>query len=486
MDTPARLRLYQYEYSSFCIPISLALQHSGLQYEVMNLHVGDPSPVIQLTKGEYYQVPVIEDLFSHDVIFDKSPAGDDVPRYIDQLAPLMQLFPAEVDGIHRVLLHYIENECESRGFKVCDANWDKWLKNDLERGLHRRHKERKFGAGCLDEWRRNEKELTEAFYLSIQPFEKILARHPFLTGDQPVYADYALCGVIGNFLFPGNTTLPENFLMLESWYTKMCAGNFRNPLDDLQLASQHQFGDRADQYGKSHILADTADLEKAIVDLKLRSSTVAVDIATGNGHTAIYLAEKGFKVTASDITPAMLEQAKKLAAEKNLNIEFREHPAEKLPYADHSIGLVTCRVAAHHFSDPQAFIRETARVLKPYGYLVLIDSTVPDDHVEAHEWMDTVERLRDPSHVRFISPNVWRKWCVDAGLTVTRVQVESFKQPDLNWYFNVANTPPENRKKVLEMVAKAPAAVRELFKLGQEDGKIIWYWRRLTLVAGKV
>jgi hypothetical protein len=121
-----------------------------------------------------------------------------------------------------------------------------------------------------------------------------------------------------------------------------------------------------------------------------------------------------------------------------------------------------------------------------YGYLVVIDTTVPDDHVEAHTWMDTVERLRDPSHGRYVTPNAWRKWCMDSGLTVTKVLIEPMKQPDLNWYFNVANTPTENRKKVLEMIAKAPAAVRELFKLGQEDGKIVWYWRRLTLVAGKI
>jgi ubiquinone/menaquinone biosynthesis C-methylase UbiE len=100
----------------------------------------------------------------------------------------------------------------------------------------------------------------------------------------------------------------------------------------------------------------------------------------------------------------MLEQAKKLAAEKGVKIDFREHPAEKLPYEDNTFGLVTCRVAAHHFSSPEMFIRESARVLKTYGYLVLIDGTVPDDHVEAHEWMDTVERLRDPSHVRSSRP----------------------------------------------------------------------------------
>ena len=150
MDTPVRLRLYQYAYSPFCIPIELALRHSGIPYDLVNLHACDPTPVIQLTKGDYYMAPVIEDLFSHEVIYDKSPDGCDVPRYIDGLAPLMRLFPAEVEGMHRILLHYIENECESYSFKVCDAYWEKWIKNDIERGMHRRHKERKFGAGCLE------------------------------------------------------------------------------------------------------------------------------------------------------------------------------------------------------------------------------------------------------------------------------------------------------------------------------------------------
>ena len=486
MDTPARLRLYQYAYSPYCIPIELILRHSGIPSEVVDLNIGDPSPVIKLTKGEYYQVPVLEDLFTHDVIYDRSPSGDDVPRYIESLAPLVRLFPSEVDGLQRIFIHYIENECESWSFKVCDAYSDQWLKTDLERGLHRRHKERKFGIGCVEGWANNIGHLIEGFHRSVQPFEQILADRPFLTGDHPVYADYALCGVIGNFLFPGNTSLPESCLMLESWYTRMRAGNFRSQLDDVQLSAHDQFSERADQYGKSHILADIADVEKAVLELKFRPGAQALDVATGNGHTAMYLAEKGFNVTASDISAAMLEQASKLAAEKSLKIDFKEHAAETLPYADGSFSLVTCRVAAHHFSSPESFIRETARVLKTYGYLVLIDGTVPDDHVEANHWMNTLEKLRDPSHVKFIPPNLWRHWAQLCGLTVTRSTMESMKMPDLNWYFNVANTPPENRKKVLEMLAKAPAPVRELFKLGQEDGKIVWYWRRLTFIAGKI
>jgi SAM-dependent methyltransferase/glutathione S-transferase len=484
MDTGARLRLYQYTYSPFCIPIELVLRHSGIPYEIVNLNVGDPSPVIKLTKGEYYQVPVLEDLFSHDVIFDKSPSGDDVPKYIESLAPLIRLFPGEVDGTHRIFLHYIENECESWGFKVCDAYGENWLKTDLERGLHRRHKERKFGIGCIQAWQRDIVQLIEGFHKSIQPFEQVLADRPFLTGERPVYADYALCGVIGNFLFPGNTSLPENCLMLEAWYTKMRAGNFRTQLDDVQLSAQDGAG--SDQQGKGHAWSDVSDIEKAVLDLKLRPNTFVLDVGVGNAHTAIYLAQKGLNVTACDTSAESLQKAAKLAAESKVQINFQQHPPDALPYADNTFGLITCRAAAHHLAAPESFVREVARTLKTYGYLVLIDATVPDDHIEANHWMNALEKLRDPGHVRFVPPNQWRLWAQHYGLTVTRSTLETLKMPDLNGYFNIANTPVENRKKVLEMLAKAPTPVRELFKIGQEDGKIVWYWRRLTFIAGKI
>jgi glutathione S-transferase len=474
METHARLRLYQYAMSPYCIPVELMLRHSGIPYEVVELPLYDPSEVIKLTKGDYYQVPVVEDLFNHHVVYDKSPSGDDVARFIMSQAPLMNLFPENVSGLQRVLVTYIENECESVGFKVNDAYRDKWLRNDMERGLHRRHKERKFGIGCLDEWTRNVDALTEQFYT-------ILGQHPFLTGDRPVYADYALCGVLGNFLYSRATSLPAHYLMLEAWYTKVCAGNFRSGMDDLQLGAD---GAAAGGMAGNIPLADTSDLEKAIPDLKLRPASQVLDIATGHGYTAAYLAEKGYIVTAADQPVA--PDALALADAKHLKITFHEHGADQLPYEDGTFGLVICRGAAHHLKAPDKFVAEATRVLRTYGLLVIIDGTVPDDHVEANAWMNTLEQLRDPAHVKFTTPQTWRAWCQRSGLTVTRAQMDPVKMPDLLVYFNEANTPPENRKKVLEMVAKAPAAARELFKIGQENGKIVWTARRLTLIAGKM
>jgi glutathione S-transferase len=479
METPARLRLYQYAYSPYCIPVNLVLQHSGISFEVVNLPVSDPSTVIKLTKGDYYQVPVIEDLFSHQIVFDKSPAGDDVPRFIAQLAPLMNLFPDTAAGLQRILITYIENECESVGFKVNDAHRDQWLRNDLERGLHRRHKERKFGPGCLEEWTRDVARLTDQFYAVLSPFEQMLGQRPFLTGERPVYADYALCGVIGNFLFSRATSLPAHYLMLEAWYTKMCAGNFANPLEAMQLGESGAVTSIA-----GHPLADTSDLEKTLTDLKLRPASQALDVLTGAGYTAAYLAGKGFTVTAAD--QPVLPHAVALAESKHLAITFHEHGAEELPYADGSFGLVICRGGAHHLKSPEKFVSEATRVLKTYGFLVVIDGTLADDHVEAAAWMNQLERLRDPAHAGFTTPNTWRHWCTHRGLTVTRAQVDMFRMPDLQSYLAEANTPMENRKKILEMVAKAPAAARELFKIGQADGKIVWTARRITLIAGKM
>jgi hypothetical protein len=68
---------------------------------------------------------------------------------------------------------------------------------------------------------------------------------------------------------------------------------------------------------------------------------------------------------------------------------------------------------------------------------------------------------------------------------VIHSEISPFKQPDLTWYFETAGTSPENRKEVLAMIAGASESVRRLMGLTNEDGKIIWWWQRLTLVAQK-
>jgi ubiquinone/menaquinone biosynthesis C-methylase UbiE len=256
-------------------------------------------------------------------------------------------------------------------------------------------------------------------------------------------------------------------------------------LDEVQRAAQEQFGRQSHRYGRGHVLENTEDVRAALENIPLPPGSKALDLATGAGHTALYLASIGFDVTLADLAQPMLDRAAKTAAERGLTVQTRQHAAEQLPYADAAFDLVTCRVAAHHFSSPESFIRETARVLVPGGFFLLIDGTVEDGQPEAEAWAHEVEKLRDPSHHRLLTPNTWSSLCRTNQLAVRVVTVAPFKQPDLNWYFEAAATSPENRAKVLELVAHAPASARNLFQLGEEDGKIIWWWQRLTLIAQK-
>ena len=254
-------------------------------------------------------------------------------------------------------------------------------------------------------------------------------------------------------------------------------------LDHIQQASREQFDRQSRNYGKSHILADVSDLAAALEGVARPPDGRALDVATGGGHTAVWLAEQGWNVTASDLSPAMLERAAELAVSKGVSLETTLHEAERLPYADGTFGIVSCRVAAHHFSNQPAFVSEVARVLCPGGLFLLIDGSVPDGDPVAAEWIHKVEKFRDPSHGRFLAPGEWSSLCQDAGLEILKCGTTPFKQPDLTWYFETAGTTEANRNAVMNLIRSAPEQAVKAFGLAEEEGRIVWWWPRLSLVA---
>ncbi|MGC3959656.1 MAG: class I SAM-dependent methyltransferase [Verrucomicrobiota bacterium] len=256
-------------------------------------------------------------------------------------------------------------------------------------------------------------------------------------------------------------------------------------LNAVQSASAAQFNQQSGCYGKSHILADTRDVEEALRNVAVTKGGKALDVATGGGHTALWLVRHGWEVTAGDIAVRMLENARQLCADAGFNIETRVFPAEEIPFADRSFDLVTVRVAPHHFSSPEKFVQESARVLSPGGHLMVIDGCVPDDDPETEAWLHRVEKLRDPSHGRFLSRRAWEDLVRAAGLSVVRSELHPRKQPDLEWYFETAATSQENRAAVLEAVRTVTTQVKASLRLADEGGKIVWWWPMLTLLAHK-
>ena len=108
-----------------------------------------------------------------------------------------------------------------------------------------------------------------------------------------------------------------------------------------------------------------------------------LDVGTGTGFFAILLAEKGHRVEGIDLTPAMLEEARWLAKQRNLDITFREMDAQNLDYPNDSFDVVISRNLTWTLPDPESAYAEWFRVLKPGGVLLNFDAAYAA-HVRSH------------------------------------------------------------------------------------------------------
>lgn len=248
---------------------------------------------------------------------------------------------------------------------------------------------------------------------------------------------------------------------------------------------QSQFGANARNYVTSAVHAKGASLGRLVELVKPEPDWRALDVATAAGHTAFAFAPYVAHVTASDITPEMLEEARKLAAEKGItNVEMTRADAESLPFAEVSFDLVTCRIAPHHFPDVQAFVAEVWRVLKPGGTFALVDNVAPDaattpgfpagELAAAAIEYDAFERLRDPSHVRCLTAGAWRELLERQGF---RVETEELldKAMDFDTWCKNMSAPPPVVAELAERLDTASPALKAFLRTAVNDGKVAFY-----------
>ena len=198
------LTLIQFPWSPFCITIRHILKHHHIPFKLHNIAFHDRAPIITATKGAGYTVPCLVN--GKRGICDVTDLGQEVARYVDHRYRL-QLFPEDLDGLQLILSRYIEQELEMVGFKVNDT-YVIPKRPLVERTMLIRHKERKFGKGCVREWTAQRRSLCAQFADLLEPIDNMLAASPFLLADRPLFVDYNLYGVLENYLFNGKTKLP--------------------------------------------------------------------------------------------------------------------------------------------------------------------------------------------------------------------------------------------------------------------------------------
>ena len=187
---------------------------------------------------------------------------------------------------------------------------------------------------------------------------------------------------------------------------------------------------RADAFRESPTHREGPDLDLLVEWCEPGPEVKVLDVATGGGNVARRLREQGCTVVTVDPAPGM--KADVVA------------PADHLPFEDGSFDVVTCRIAAHHFPDIAAAVKEMARVS---NRLLVIE-----DNVFRGERVEEAERLRDPTHVRCYSEDEWKDVVTDVGFEVEQIEHFDRRQSVDAWLERV-ETPPDAAARVRELLA---------------------------------
>jgi ubiquinone/menaquinone biosynthesis C-methylase UbiE len=184
-----------------------------------------------------------------------------------------------------------------------------------------------------------------------------------------------------------------------------------------------QFTRQAVPFSQSQGHTHEASLRLLIDLVKLSNQDTVLDVACGTGIVACAFAAIAHHVTGIDLTPAMLEQAQKLAQQLGLtNLSWHQGDIEKLPFPDDCFSIVLSRYAFHHFLHPEIVLSEMVRVCHPGGQILIVDACLPPDKIDAY---NQFEKLFDPSHHRALTVEEFQQLIDTANLQ--NLQLVSYK-----------------------------------------------------------
>lgn len=233
----------------------------------------------------------------------------------------------------------------------------------------------------------------------------------------------------------------------------------------------------AANYARATFHSSPEGLREVLELARPEPGDLALDVATGTGHVALALAPHVRRVYGLDLTKEMLDQAKRLQAERGItNAQWVIGDALRLPFADEMFDLFTVRAAPHHFHDIDQFIREAYRVLRPGRHAVFVDCAPP---LPARDLLHLIEKRRDPSHVRSLTVEEWVDRLEAAGFEVNTARARELDFDFEDWMSNMA-VPAPLVAELAEVLESSEGEAREQLRPERRDGKL-WhaYWHCL-------
>ncbi len=231
---------------------------------------------------------------------------------------------------------------------------------------------------------------------------------------------------------------------------------------NLKAAVEAQFSAAAAAYATSGVHAGGPDLEAMLTTAAPASTEKVLDLGCGAGHTALFFAPHVADVHALDLSEPMLDQGRRIAAERGLsNLTWHRGEAESLPFPDAQFDLVTSRQSAHHYEDLDRALAEVARVLRPGGRFVVVDTVAPEDHA-GDTFLNTFEILRDASHVRDHRVSDWCRMLHESGMRA-EAGPRWWLDMEFEGWVERSATPSDAVDALRAFVRRAPSDVRAPF-----------------------
>jgi ubiquinone/menaquinone biosynthesis C-methylase UbiE len=204
-----------------------------------------------------------------------------------------------------------------------------------------------------------------------------------------------------------------------------------------------QFGARADAYVESLVHAQGADLDQLAALLKDQDAARALDLGCGGGHVSFRAAPLVREVVAYDLSADMLAAVMRTAAERGLsNITTQQGRTEALPFADAEFDVVLSRYSAHHWHGFAAALAEARRVLRPGGMALFMDAISPGPAL-LDTYLQGIELIRDPSHVRDYSAAEWVSALAAAGFKIKTITARRLRIDFASWITRMATPKPQ-------------------------------------------
>jgi len=243
-----------------------------------------------------------------------------------------------------------------------------------------------------------------------------------------------------------------------------------------------QFTRQAAPFANSAAMRDEDALRLLVEFSGVRAGDTVLDVACGPGLVVAAFATQCRHATGIDLTPAMIDKAREHAASRNLtNVDWHVGNVLPLPFPDRAFSAVVSRFAFHHFPDPLAVLREMARVCGRPGRIVVADIAASDDPRKATA-LNTMERLRDPSHTRALSLAELRGLFARAALPAPRETYYDVRA-DLDGLLTTSFPAPGDIPVIRKMFEDSLAADGLGMKTKRKDDRILLSYPIVILVA---